>query len=247
MFFAIPLVLLTVGVITWLTRQDTPWIKQLLNWIPAILFAYLLPAVFTHALDLDLSTVVLHEWSKAWIIPLAILSVMSALSFKQLRMIGARPIVLFIAGSFIIATLPALLLAVSLPFSDSLKEMLIGEAYWKGLVPLVGSWIGGSTSQLVLKEIVNCPEPLFLAILVLDNVLVNIWTILMFQMIKRSDSFNRYFSITDQVPNFVPDKVEPNATGIGLTIVLLIMVTVLAFFVIPSFVWKIVALSLGGL
>jgi len=58
------------------------------------------------------------------------------------------------------------------------------------LVPIVGSWIGGSTSQLVLKEFVGTSEGLFLSVLVLDNVLVNIWTLLMFQLIKKSGSLN---------------------------------------------------------
>ena len=35
------------------------------------------------------------------------------------------------------------------------------------MVPIVGSWIGGSTSQLVLKEVVDCSEELFVAILVI--------------------------------------------------------------------------------
>jgi uncharacterized membrane protein len=247
MYFAVPLVLLTFAVVTWLSRQKARWVRRLLDWFPAILFAYLVPAIFTHALGLDLSKVVLHQWSKEWIIPLAILSVMSALSFGQLHIIGVRPIILFVAGSFIIAVLPILLLTLSLPFTDALREMLIVDEYWKGLVPIVGSWIGGSTSQLVLKELISCPEPLFLAILVLDNVLVNLWTIFMFQMIKRSDRLNRYFSINDPVPDFVANEVEANARHNCITIIVLTLVTVSAFFLIPSFLWKIVALSVGGL
>ena len=247
MYIAVPIVLLTLGIVVWISRQKSRWARRLLDWFPAILFAYLVPAIFTHVFELDLSKVLLHQWSKEWIIPLAIIAVMSALSFSQLRIIGVRPIILFVAGSFIIAVLPILILAGSLPFTDALREMLLVEEYWKGLVPIVGSWIGGSTSQLVLKEIINCPEPLFLAILVLDNVLVNVWTILMFQMIKRSDRLNRYFSINDQVPDFVPDRVEPNARSNGITIVVLAVIPVLTFFLIQSFIWKIVALSIGGL
>lgn len=247
MIYAVPLVLLTVSVVLWLSRQKAAWINRILNWFPAILFAYLVPAVFTHALGLNLSTVVLHQWSKEWIIPVAILAVMSALSFKQLRIIGLRPIVLFASGSLIIAILPILLLLVSLPFGDAIHELLIVDEYWKGLVPIVGSWIGGSTSQLVLKEVVGCSEQLFLTMLVLDNVLVNIWTILMFQMIKRSDGLNRFFAIEDKVPDFVPDQVESDARGNSLTVAILAIGTVVAFFVIPSFIWKIVALSIGGL
>ena len=247
MYFAVPIVLLTLSIVVWLSRQEAGWVRRLLDWFPAILFAYLVPAIFTHVFELDLSKVLLHKWSKEWIIPLAIVAVMSALSFSQLRIIGVRPIVLFVAGSFIIAVLPILLLTLSLPFTDALQKMLILDEYWKGLVPIVGSWIGGSTSQLVLKEIINCPEPLFLAVLVLDNVLVNIWTIFMFQMIKRSDRLNRYFSINDQVPDFVPETVEPNTKNNGITIVILAVIPVLAFFLIQSFIWKIVALSISGL
>ncbi len=237
----------TVFVVTWLSRQETAWIRRILDWFPAILFAYVVPALVTHSFDLDLSGVILHQWSKEWIIPIAIVSVMSSLSIGQLKVIGARPIGLFVSGSFIIAVLPILILAASLPFTDVLYGMLIDDGYWKGLVPIVGSWIGGSASQLVLKEIVDCPESLFLAILVLDNALVNLWTIFMFQMIKRSDWLNRRFGIKDEVPDFVSETVESDARGNALTIAALVAVVMAAYFMIPSFVWKIVVLSIGGL
>lgn len=237
----------TVFVVTWLSRQETAWIRRILDWFPAILFAYVVPALVTHSFDLDLSGVILHQWSKEWIIPIAIVSVMSSLSIGQLKVIGARPIGLFVSGSFIIAVLPILILAASLPFTDVLYGMLIDDGYWKGLVPIVGSWIGGSASQLVLKEIVDCPESLFLAILVLDNALVNLWTIFMFQMIKRSDWLNRRFGIKDEVPDFVSETVESDARGNALTIAALVAVVMAAYLMIPSFVWKIVVLSIGGL
>jgi len=244
------LVIFTVASVLWLSRQKNPILQKVLDWFPAILFAYVIPAAFTHIFGWDLSTVVLHRYSKEWIIPLAILSVMSALSFKQLRIIGLRPILLFVAGSFIIAVLPALLLWASLAFNNEMYSLLIVQGYWKGLVPIVGSWIGGSTSQLVLKEIVECPESLFLTILVLDNVLVNLWTILMFQLIKRSDKLNNYFGIKDQVPDFVPDKImagQKDRKSILLTLAVLALVLFACTLSTPSFIWKIVILSLAGL
>ena len=109
-------------------------------------------------------------------------------------------------GSFQAAVKTAICNLNSAFFFPNFNELLIVEEHWKGLVPIVGSWIGGSTSQLVLKELVECPEGLFLTILVLDNILVNIWTILMFQLIKKSDQLNTYFGIKDLVPDFVKDE-----------------------------------------
>lgn len=250
MLAACILVIITVLVVLWLNHQEVKWIKTILNWFPAILFAYVIPALVTHITGWDFSKVYLHSISKDWIIPLAILAVMSALSFRQLKMIGFRPIFLFVMGSMVIATLPVLLVLLFGVFSEESNSLFIGEAYWKGLAPIVGSWIGGSTSQLILKELSDCSESLFLSILVLDNIFVNVWTILMFQFIKRTDSINAYFNIQDKVPDFVPDKVDfgkKTQFSLWLTTITIIIVAILSYFLIPSFLYKIIVLSFIGL
>jgi uncharacterized membrane protein len=129
-------------------------------------------------------------------------------------------------------------------------DMIMGEQLWKGLVPIVGGWIGGSTSQLVLKELVGCPEGLFLAILVLDNILVNIWTILMFQAIKRSDGLNLRLGIVDTIPDFVPDVVDINASNRGamwMTLILSLGAVLLTVLFVKVFLWQVLLLSVLGL
>jgi uncharacterized membrane protein len=247
---AILLVVFTVISVLLLDKSKNKWIQIVLNWFPAILFAYVIPAIVTHSFNLDLSKVELHTWSKEYIIPFAILMVMSALSFKQLKIIGLRPILLFVSGSLAIAILAPVILLILNLFTPTFNELLIVEESWKGLVPIVGSWIGGSTSQLVLKELVNCPEGLFLTILVLDNILVNVWTILMFQLIKKSDALNAYFGIVDEVPDFVKDEsdIKTFATKSILLVSIVSIVIILGFgFFIDSFLWKIVAFSIVGL
>ncbi|MFT5248744.1 MAG: putative membrane protein [bacterium] len=247
---AIVLVLFTISSVFLLEKSQKKWIQVLLNWIPAILFAYVIPAIFTHSLNLDMSKVELHGWSKDYIIPFAILMVMSALSFKQLRIIGLRPIILFAIGSLAIAVLAPVILLIFNLFTPQFNTLLIENENWKGLVPIVGSWIGGSTSQLVLKELVGCPEGLFLTILVLDNILVNIWTILMFQLIKKSDKLNSFFGITDKVPDFVKDENDFNTFSIKSmvkAIVFSVSIIALLSFLIDSFLWKIIIFSVLGL
>jgi uncharacterized membrane protein len=249
-FIALIIVLLTVLAVLALDRQKNALIQKILDWFPAILFAYVIPAFITHSFNLDLSKVQLHNWSKQLIIPMAILMVMSALSFRQLRIIGFRPILLFVGGSFFIAVASPLLTLLFGFFSLPIYDTIIIEQYWQGLVPIVGSWIGGSTSQLVLKEVIECPEGLFLSILVLDNILVNIWTILMFQFIKKSDQLNQFFNIKDEIQDFVPDEPQFKSNpvySIILTIGLSLLIIFLCNLFITSFLWKIIILSIIGL
>lgn len=250
-WIALSIVVLTVLVVMWLDKQEGKALKAILNWFPPILFAYVIPASFTHVFKLDLGNVFLHSISKDWIIPLAILAVMSALSFSQLRMVGFRPILLFVIGSLVIAVLPVLLVMGSGLINQNYQQLFVDQEYWKGLVPIVGGWIGGSTSQLVLKEIINTPESLFLSILVLDNILVNIWTILMFQFIKKTDSFNKIFSIKDAMPYLggidnEQGQVNSNRARL-LTTVSVVLVVLLTNLLISSFLWKIITLSILGL
>ena len=236
----------TVLSVYFLSRWDNKYLQKVLDWIPAILFAYLIPAGVSYLLKKDFSNSDIHEYSKLYFIPLAIVAVMSSLSMTQLKAIGWKPILVFFSGSLWIALFPILFTFL---FFDThlVKDIFIDEGYWKGIPPIVGSWIGGSTSQLVLKEAVKCPENIFLTVLVLDNILVNIWTILMFQGIKKSNWLNRFLRITDaDIPKHIELKKEKALNAVFCFIVLLITVIITNAF-IHDFVIKVILLSLIGL
>lgn len=61
LFLACGLVIATVLLVSWLGKTNSKWIKRMLDWVPAILFTYVLPAGVTHALGINLSDVQLHE------------------------------------------------------------------------------------------------------------------------------------------------------------------------------------------
>ena len=254
-WIASTVVIATVSSILWISKRNNRWIKRLLDWFPAILFAYVLPATFTYVSGLDLSGVQLHDISKTWIIPFTILVVMSALPFRQLRMVGIKPIIVFGIGSFVIAITPVLLVLLFGAFREGSETLFLTQAYWKGLVPIVGGWIGGSTSQLVLKELVATPEGLFLSILVLDNILVNIWTVLMFQFINKSNTLNSLWGIdtslpvvarTPQTASLSDGKAKSLSLGVILFIIILSTAIQMSFLV-SVIVLSVVGLLLGNL
>ncbi|MBX2874744.1 MAG: DUF819 family protein [Saprospiraceae bacterium] len=236
----------TVAVVYYLDRLENRYLKSVFDWVPAILLAYLIPALISSFLGKDFSAHSIHTYSKSYFIPLAIVAVMSSLSLQQLKAIGWKPIAVFVAGSCWIAIFPVAL-ALLLLDGELVQSLFLDEAYWKGLPPIVGSWIGGSTSQLVLKELVECPENVFLTILVLDNILVNIWTILMFQGIKKSNQLNHFLRISElEMPAPIEGRSGEKIKGVWCFLILLGTV-VLVNFVVAQFVVKVIALSGIGL
>jgi uncharacterized membrane protein len=168
------------------------------------------------------------------------------LSLPQLKSIGWKPIIVFVSGSLWIATFPILLAFIVLD-SHLVTEIFINQSYWKGIPPIVGSWIGGSTSQLVLKELVECPENIFLTVLVLDNILVNIWTIFMFQGIKKSNFLNKKFKITNlSMPKEIKNQ-QNNVLNPLLSFIILLVCVFLTNLMVNVFVAKIIVLSILGL
>ncbi len=236
----------TVIAVYYLDRWENKHVKSLFDWVPAILLAYIIPAIVSYILNADYSQASIHNFSKDYFIPLAIIAVMSSLSLGQLKAIGLKPIVVFASGSLFIAVFPVLLMWA---FSDTelISKTMVLEDYWMGIPPIVGSWIGGSTSQLVLKELVECPENIFLTVLVMDNILVNVWTILMFQSIKKSDQLNSWFKISDIA---IPENIRAEKAAklnSWLSTCILLGFVVLSNFLLDSFVVKVVLLSFVGL
>lgn len=245
---ALLIVIITVLSVLRLSRQKVLWIQKILDWFPPILFSYVIPASVTHLFRLDLSTVQLHGVSRDWIIPMAIITVMSSLSFLKLKQVGAKPVFLFVSGSFAIAVLAPSLVSLFGWFWPSSNDIFITQGYWRGLVPIVGSWIGGSTSQLVMKELVSCPESLFLSVIVLDNILVNCWTILMFQFVKRSDGLNEWFNIKPASFQSVAADTDRNPnTSIWITSFAILLGTYLITLFTKDFLMRIALLSVVGL
>ncbi|PRX56806.1 DUF819 family protein [Flagellimonas meridianipacifica] len=240
------IVCFTVVVIYFLDRFESKYLKSIFDWIPAILLAYIIPALISFIFNLDFSQDEIHTYSKDYFIPLTIVAVMASLSLGQLKAVGYKPIVVFVAGSIFIALFPVVFV---LFFSNTelVATTLGNQGFWKGMPPIVGSWIGGSTSQLVLKELVECPENIFLSVLVMDNILVNVWTILMFQTIKRSKTLNAIFKIRDiSLPEEIRER-KGKPLSIGLTLLIMGGIVVISNQIIDMFALKVVVLSIVGL
>ena len=217
-------------------------VQKILHWLPAILLTFLIPGILSFIFDLSLENIPLHNWSKAYIYPITIFCIMSSMSLAQLKIVGVKPLLLFLVGSFTIAVIPTFLFFLYLMGSEQMLEL------WRGIIPIVGSWIGGSSSMLVLKEYVSVREDLFLSVLLLDNMIQNIVMIFLFQIIRRTDHFNQKFNISQSI-SFTEKKTNEQLTNKNpyWSILIAVLITGTVVWLEFDFIVNVIILSILGL
>lgn len=226
--------------------EESSRLEKFTRWVPAILLAYLIPAIVNPlALEVPESHLI-HSLSKEFLLPLTVLCAMSSISLSDIKIVAGKPLIYFLLSSAIIAICPVVLIVIFSLTSSSFEEFLVIEEGYTSTLPVVGSWIGGSSSMLVLKELAETPESLFLSVLVLDNILVNIWTLFLFQWIKKTHQFNSRFSREEVVFNTeaIDKKYKPN---LWLSVWSIVLIIGLSRLLELPFLHKIILFSFVGL
>lgn len=220
-------------------------LEKFTRWVPAILLAYVIPAMVNPVLLRISEDHLIHSLSKEYLLPLTVLCAMSSISLNDIKIVAGRPLIYFLLSSAIIAICPVVLLLVFSLIPDFHEFLIVDQGYTSTL-PVVGSWIGGSSSMLVLKELAETPESLFLSVLVLDNVIVNVWTLFLFQWIKKTPWLNQRFGREEVV---FDTKVfnERQKTNLFWSLTAIAFIVALASLFNLSFLIKIIVFSLLGM
>lgn len=228
--------------VMYIAKVRNKWVEKILHWLPAILLTFLIPGVLSYIFDLSLENIVLHDWSKAYLYPITIFCIMSSMSLAQLKIVGPKPLLLFFIGSFTIAIVPVGLFILYAWGSDQMIDL------WKGIIPIVGSWIGGSSSMLVLKEYVAVREDLFLSVLLLDNMIQNTVMIFLFQIIRRTEVFDKKLKIRETI-TFSETTIQSSKTKKNpyASVLIAVCVTAGVLSMEFDFIVNVIILSLLGL
>jgi uncharacterized membrane protein len=220
-------------------------LEKFTRWVPAILLAYVIPAMVNPVLLKISEDHLIHSLSKEYLLPLTVLCAMSSISLNDIKIVAGRPLIYFLLSSAIISICPVILLLVFSLIPDFHEFLIVDQGYTSTL-PVVGSWIGGSSSMLVLKELAETSETLFLSVLVLDNVIVNVWTLFLFQWIKKTPWLNQRFGREEVVFNTEITN-ERQKTNLFWSLTAIASIVALASLFNLSFLIKIIVFSLLGM
>ena len=172
-----------VGIlITWLliifktAKSENPFLVKFYTIVPSLLLCYIFPATLNSLGVVSGEQSKLYFMATNYLLPCLLILLTSTVDLKAIARLGKKALITFFSGTVGIIVGAPIAFGIVMMLSPSFKEQAIAGEYWKGLVTISGSWIGGSSSQLALKEIYGCNEALFAVILVVDAVISNLWT-----------------------------------------------------------------------
>lgn len=195
-FVELPSIIL-IAVITvfvsWSSGKSTGFFKKLYQWIPPILFLYLLPTIAVNLGFVPKGNTI-RELSMNIILPVSLILLTSIIHIPDLFKVTRQGMVVFLFGTVgIVIGGPVSLFIYGL--FDPVVLIDSGEqATWRGLICIAGSWINGTPGLLSMKEVYGSSEPLFLTSLAADVILQNIWMFFLLYSVKMQNPINRWLT-----------------------------------------------------
>ena len=148
-----------------------PALRTFYRVVPSILLCYFLPSLLTTFGIIDISHSNIYYFASRFLLPAALYLFLINIDIKELRALGGKSLIMFLAGTAGVmfgAPLTLMILKVTYP-------SLLSPDLWRGFTTVAGSWIGGSANQIAMKEIFSVNEQLFSAMVTVDIIFANLW------------------------------------------------------------------------
>ena len=170
----------------WLERR-TGW--ALFEYIPPLLWIYILPAVFSNT-GLITHDAPVYGWMGDVLLPFFLVLLLLDVDVKAATRVMGRGVFVMLTGTAgVVIGAPIAFMAV--------KGWLEPEA-WKGFGTLAGSWIGGTGNMAAVAEGLDTPGTQFGLAVIADNLVYLIWLPIMLQSKKLAKWFHRFTRVTEE-------------------------------------------------
>jgi len=162
---AFGILMLTLGFVFYTSSsENSGWIK-FYKIVPALLMAYMLPAIFTslgiiapqwesvnEAGEVIKEESKLYYVSSQFLLPASLVLMTLSIDLKAVFNLGPKALIMFLTGTVgVIIGGPIAVLLISLISPETVGG--VGpDAVWRGLATLAGSWIGGGANQAAMLE-----------------------------------------------------------------------------------------------
>lgn len=186
------------------SSENINWIK-FYKIVPALLMAYLFPAIFTSAgiIAPEWETINeagkmiqyesnLYQVSSRFLLPAALVLMTLSIDLKAMFNLGPKALIMFLTGTAgIIIGGPIAVLLISLVSPETVGGAG-HNAVWRGLATLAGSWIGGGANQAAMLEIYEFNPKKYGGMVLVDIVVGNLWTAILLIGIGKSEKIDKW-------------------------------------------------------
>ncbi|HEY9170381.1 MAG TPA: DUF819 family protein [Lutibacter sp.] len=225
---AFGILLLTLGFVFYTSSsENSRWIK-FYKIVPALLMAYMLPAIFTSFGIIapewesvnEAGELVKHESnlyfvSSRFLLPASLVLMTLCIDLKAVFNLGPKALIMFLTGTAgIIIGGPLAILLISMVSPETVGG--VGpDAVWRGLATLAGSWIGGGANQAAMLEIYGYNPKLYGGMVLVDIVVANIWMAIILIGIGKSGKIDKWLKSDTTAIEELKEKVSAYANKVS--------------------------------
>ncbi|MDO9595587.1 MAG: DUF819 family protein [Lutibacter sp.] len=224
---AFGILMLTLGFVFYTSSsENSGWVK-LYKIVPALLMAYMLPAIFTsfgiiapewesvnEAGEIVKQESKLYYVSSRFLLPASLVLMTLCIDLKAVFNLGPKALIMFLTGTVgIIIGGPIAILLISLVSPETVGG--VGpDAVWRGLATLAGSWIGGGANQAAMLEIYGYNPKLYGGMVLVDIVVANIWMAIILIGIGKSEKIDKWLKSDTTAIEELKEKVSTYANKV---------------------------------
>ena len=225
---AFGILMLTLGFVFYTSSSENKsWVK-FYKIVPALLMAYMLPAIFTSLGIIapewesvnEAGEIVKHESnlyyvSSRFLLPASLVLMTLCIDLKAVFNLGPKALIMFLTGTVgIIIGGPVAVLLISLVSPETVGG--VGpDAVWRGLATLAGSWIGGGANQAAMLEIYGYNPKLYGGMVLVDIVVANIWMAIILIGIGKSEKIDKWLKSDTTAIEELKEKVSTYANKVS--------------------------------
>ena len=218
---AFGILMLTLGFVFYTSSSENKSWQKFYKIVPALLMAYMLPAIFTSLGIIapewtsinEAGELVKHEShlyyvASRFLLPASLVLLTLSIDLKAVLNLGPKALIMFLTGTVgIIIGGPIAILLISVISPDTLGG--IGpDAVWRGLATLAGSWIGGGANQAAMLEIYGYNPKLYGGMVLVDIVVANLWMAIILIGIGKSEKIDKWLKSDTSAIEALKEKVS---------------------------------------
>jgi uncharacterized membrane protein len=168
-------------------QKRTGW--KLFNYIPPLIFIYVLPACFSNA-GLISSDSPVYDWMGDVLLPLFLVLLMLDVDVRStVKVMGKGVFVMLIGTAGVV---------IGAPIGYLLVKGWLDPQAWKGFGALAGSWIGGTGNMAAVAEGLGTSGSQFGLAVIADNVVYLIWLPLLLQSKNMAGWFHKFTRVKSE-------------------------------------------------
>ena len=219
------ILMLTLGFVFYTSSSENNFWKKFYKYIPALLMAYMLPAVFTS------TGIIAPEWetineagevtvhhseiyyiASRFLLPAALVLMTLSVDLKAVFNLGPKALIMFLTGTAgIIIGGPVAIILISI-ISPETVGGAGPDAVWRGLATLAGSWIGGGANQAAMLEIYEYNPNKYGGMVIVDIVVANIWMAILLLGIGKQEKIDKWLKADTSAIEILKEKVSSYAS-----------------------------------